>query len=163
MRNIVIKLVVLFAIVLFVIFADQYTKQLVVSQIPLDEGISLWKQFFMLFYVRNYGGAFSIFQNAKYLFLTTGILIPIIISWFFRKKILESYLFTTSISMIVGGAIGNLIDRFRFGYVIDFIKVGTFPVFNVADSFITVGVIFLAILLYIEESKANCDRSNSGA
>jgi signal peptidase II len=82
-----------------------------------------------------------------------GILIPIFLLLFMRKKLGDlRYLIPSA--MIIGGAIGNLIDRLAFGYVIDFLQFGSFPVFNVADSFITTGVILLSFSMLRDDKTA---------
>lgn len=80
-----------------------------------------------------------------------GALVPIYLLYFLRNKLLEIK-YVIPIAMIIGGAIGNLLDRLMFGYVIDFLQFGSFPVFNVADSFITTGVILLAFFMMRDDS-----------
>ncbi len=130
--------------------ADQLTKYLVVQNIPLYSQVPVIDGLFHLTYVRNTGAAFSMFQGMQWLFVVIFALLTIAVIWDFTKQHmpftkLERWL----IVCIYGGGLGNMIDRARFGYVIDMIEVEfmTFPVFNVADCFITCGCILLMIHL----------------
>ncbi len=130
--------------------ADQLTKYLVVQNIPLYGQVSVVDGLFHLTYVRNTGAAFSSFQNMQWLFAIVFVTLTVAIIWDFAKK---SMPFTTLerwlIVCIYAGGLGNMIDRVRFGYVIDMIEVEfmNFAVFNVADCFITCGCILLMVHL----------------
>jgi signal peptidase II len=130
--------------------ADQLTKYLVVQNIPLYGQVSVVDGLFHLTYVRNTGAAFSSFQNMQWLFAIVFVTLTVAIIWDFVKK---SMPFTTLerwlIVCIYAGGLGNMIDRVRFGYVIDMIEVEfmNFAVFNVADCFITCGCILLMVHL----------------
>lgn len=126
--------------------ADQLTKYLVVQNIPLYSQVPAIDGLFHLTYVQNTGAAFSIFQGMQWLFVVIFALLTVAVVWDFAKQRmpftkLERWL----IVCIYAGGLGNMIDRARFGYVIDMIEVEfmTFPVFNVADCFITCGCILL--------------------
>ena len=126
--------------------ADQLTKYLVVQNIELHSQVPVIDGLFHLTYVRNTGAAFSIFQNMQWLFAVVFAVLTIAIIWEFSKKRmpftkLERWL----IVCIYAGGLGNMIDRVRFGYVVDMIEVEfmNFAVFNVADCFITCGCILL--------------------
>ncbi len=150
MKTKLMSAVVFIVAVAIIVVLDRISKQWIVTNIFLNDGFPVIKGFFNIVYVRNFGGAFSILQHKKYLFMVMGIAVPVLLIYFLKDKFSRlSYLIAAS--MIVGGAIGNLIDRFCFGYVIDFLQFGRFPVFNVADSFITVGVTFLAVLMIIDD------------
>ena len=130
--------------------ADQLTKYLVVQKIPLYSHVPVIDGLFHLTYVRNTGAAFSIFQGMQWLFVVIFALLTAAVVWDFTKQRmpftkLERWL----IVCIYAGGLGNMIDRVRLGYVIDMIEVEfmTFPVFNVADCFITCGCILLMIHL----------------
>ena len=130
--------------------ADQLTKYLVVQNIPLYGQVSVVDGLFHLTYVRNTGAAFSSFQNMQWLFAIVFVTLTVAIIWDFAKK---SMPFTTLerwlIVCIYAGGLGNMIDRVRFGYVVDMIEVEfiNFAVFNVADCFITCGCILLMVHL----------------
>ncbi len=131
---------------LIVIFFDQLTKYLVSTRMTLWENIPIIKGFVDLFYVRNTGVGFSLltFKNDFVEYLTLGITGGIIVfSFFWREK---SLFFRLSLGLLIGGAISNnVISRPIFGYVVDFIQIGWWPVFNVADSCVVAGAIGLGI------------------
>ena len=129
-----------------IVAADQFTKYLVLVNIPLQGHVDVWPGVVGLTYVRNYGAAFSSFQGMQWLFAIIFILFTAAIIWEYRK---QSMKFTTfewwCIAAIYGGGLGNMIDRIRFRYVVDMIQTEfmDFPVFNVADCFISCGCIVL--------------------
>ncbi len=126
--------------------ADQITKYLTVANIPLYGEVEVLPGVVGLTYVQNFGAAFSSFQGMQWLFAIIFALFTVAIVWDFWKKRMP---FTTferwCIVAIYGGGLGNMIDRVRLGYVVDMIETQfiTFPVFNVADCFITCGCIAL--------------------
>ena len=126
--------------------ADQVTKYLTVANIPLHADVEVLPGVVGLTYVQNFGAAFSSFQGMQWLFAIIFILFTLAILWEYKKKTLG---FTTfewwCIAAVYGGGLGNMIDRVRLGYVVDMIETRfmEFPVFNVADCFITCGCIAL--------------------
>lgn len=142
----------MFFFVCGVVAADQITKWLTVTRIPLFGQTPAIPHLFHLTNVRNNGAAFSALQGMRWLFLLIFILFAVAIVWEFSKKrwaftMLERW----CIAAIFAGGLGNVIDRVRLGYVIDMIEVEfiSFPVFNVADCFITCGCILLIAHLLI--------------
>jgi signal peptidase II len=141
---------------LFVIVLDQLTKKWIVQYFVVPNGrdpIPLLGPFLELAYVQNSGVAFSLLSSDSIKFLFIAIAIAVIGYLYWRNRENGSLLLKFSFGLVVGGAIGNLIDRFRLGYVVDFIhfhipNVFEFAVFNVADSAISVGVVLLAFLLW---------------
>jgi len=135
-----------------VVVADQLSKLWVVGNIPLHTQIPAIPGLFHLTYVQNTGAAFSSFQGMLWLFILIFAVFTAAIIWEFSKKAMP---FTTverwCIAAIYGGGLGNMIDRIRLGYVVDMIEVEfiRFPVFNVADCFITCGCIALMIHLVL--------------
>jgi len=130
-------------IVTSVIILDQVTKYLALSFLQLNSPFVLVKNFFNLTLVYNCGAAFGLFQNQLLMFVAISVFaIAIILSSLRNKK--NTLMFRLSLSLILGGAIGNLIDRLRFGFVIDFLDFRIWPVFNLADSFITIAAVLLA-------------------
>jgi len=133
-----------------VVAADQITKLLVVANIPLFSSVPAIDGLFHLTYVQNTGAAFSAFEGMQWLFALVFVAFAAWIFWEFSKKRLP---FTTverwAIVAVFAGGLGNMIDRLRLGYVVDMIAVDfmDFPVFNVADCFITCGCIFLMVHL----------------
>ena len=137
---------------LAIIVADAWTKWLVSSRIDLHESIPLIPDFLQLVHVRNTGAAFGIGANADSrivpLLLNLGAIgvFFVVVAYAFRAAVTDRVL-QTGLHLILGGAIGNLIDRFRLGYVVDFVDVFVkshhWPAFNVADSAICIGIALL--------------------
>ena len=131
---------------------DQYTKYLTLTNIPLHGHVDFLPGFLCFTYVQNRGAAFSLLQNAHWLFALVFVGLAIFIVWEFSKKRLPFTNFERwLIVFIFAGGIGNTIDRLRFGYVVDMIETEFihFPVFNVADCFITCGCIALVAHLIL--------------
>ena len=129
-----------------IVAADQITKALVLTYIPLYEQVAVLPGVVGLTYVRNYGAAFSSFQGMQWLFALIFLVFTALIVWEYRKKSMPFTKFERwCIAAVYGGGLGNMIDRLRFGYVVDMIETEfiQFPVFNVADCFITCGCIAL--------------------
>lgn len=158
--NIQRKYLILAVIAGFIIAVDQLIKIYVHANFTLGESVPVIQDIFHITYVRNTGAAFGFFRDAAELFRTIFFLSMPPIACAIILKMLQSVeendmwqIF--SLSMIFGGAIGNYIDRLRFGYVIDFLdfhygSAWSYPAFNVADSAIVCGVIILLTLMYLQ-------------
>jgi signal peptidase II len=138
------KISILIIISFLVILVDRITKVLVTRYIPLNKIVTLIKKVFYLTNVHNVGAAFSILENKTFLLIFFSILFLLLIVFFMYKY--KKYNF--EFAFIIGGLLGNLIDRIIYGYVIDFIGINifkySFPIFNIADSLIVIGaIIFL--------------------
>ncbi|NLJ41633.1 MAG: signal peptidase II [Clostridiales bacterium] len=133
-------------IVLLIVIADQLTKYLASIHLKQITTKELVKGVFNLTYVENSGAAFGILQNQRWIFIVLTVLICGGIIYFLATQSSTDLMLRLSLAMILGGAIGNLIDRIRLGYVIDMLHFTLidFPVFNIADSFVVVGTILLA-------------------
>ncbi len=133
------------------LISDQLTKIWIVQELgpePLVEFRPIMGDWFRLVYSHNTGIAFNLFPNVSPLFTITSLIICGLIIYAYIAYLPNQSLFVqASIGFILGGAVGNIIDRIRLGYVIDFVQVGWWPVFNVADSGITTGAIVLAIYI----------------
>ena len=135
-----------------IVIADQVTKYLTVANIPLYADVPFIPGLLQLTYVQNTGAAFSSFEGQQWLFalvflvFTAGILYE-----YFKKPMSFTALERWCIAAIYAGGLGNMIDRLRLGYVVDMIETTfiEFPVFNVADCFITCGCILLMIHLFL--------------
>ena len=133
-----------------IVAADQITKFLTVAHIPLHGTVEVLPGIVRLTYVQNDGAAFSMFEGQQWLFALIFVAFAAAIIWEFSKKRLP---FTTfdrfCIVAVFAGGLGNMIDRLRMGYVVDMIATEfiNFPVFNVADCFITCGCIILLVHL----------------
>ena len=136
--------------VLGITAADQWTKYLVVQNIRLYDHVPAIPGLFRLTYVRNTGAAFSMLQNQQWLFLVIFLVLTAAIVYdFFKKSMPFTNFERWLIAAIYAGGLGNMIDRVRLGYVVDMIETTfiEFPVFNVADIFITCGCILMMIHL----------------
>lgn len=146
------------AVVVVIILLDQLTKAWILQTLGPNEGTSrpLLGAWLSFTYVKNTGVAFGLFRGIPYFFTITSILISVGAILFYRFQLPNNRPWVQySLGLIVGGAIGNIIDRLRFSYVVDFVHVRWFPgIFNLADSAITIGVIMLAgYLLLFGESR----------
>lgn len=143
-----------FVLLFFII--DLISKQVIVRVIDLYESVCIIPKFFYLTYVRNNGAAFSIFQNQQILIILVTLIALFFVNKFMNDERVNKYE-AFSYSMILGGILGNLFDRLVYGYVIDFLdfRFGSYnyPVFNLADCFIVIGVIILIIYSFIEWRK----------
>jgi signal peptidase II len=135
-----------------IIIADIWTKALVLKSIELHEAIPVIPNFFQLVHVRNTGAAFGLGANASSklvpILLNVGAIgVFCVVAVYALRSAVTERLLQTGLHLILGGAIGNLLDRFRFGYVVDFLDVYVgrhhWPAFNVADSAICVGIALL--------------------
>lgn len=137
---------------------DQYTKYLAIVQLKDQPAIVLWKDVLELQYLENRGSAFGMLQNQKIFILFVGFVFMAVILFFLIKlpKTRKYYVTHVALSAIIAGGLGNMIDRFRFDYVVDFISfvLINFPIFNVADCYIVVFTIllFFLFLFYYKES-----------
>lgn len=136
--------------------ADQLTKYLTVANIPLYGEAPFLPGILKFTYVQNTGAAFSSFQGMQWLFALIFLALTVLIFLeYFKKPLPFSKFDRWCIAAIYGGGLGNMIDRLRLGYVVDMIETEfmTFPVFNVADCFITCGCIALMIhLIFFNKS-----------
>ena len=123
--------------------ADQLTKHLLVGAFVPGESIPLLHPVIYLTYVQNTGAAFGLFKGQQMLFVGLTLLIITWIGWELLTQPAMAPIASWSSALILGGAIGNLMDRVRLGYVIDFLDLRVWPVFNVGDSAITIGVTLL--------------------
>ena len=131
-----------------IVAADQITKYLTVANIALYEDVPFIPGLLQLTYVQNTGAAFSSFEGQQWLFAVIFAVFTVAVIWEFRKNSMGfTPLERWCIVAIYGGGLGNMIDRIRLGYVVDMIetKFIRFPVFNVADCFITCGCIALIV------------------
>lgn len=139
------------------IIADQFTKYLALIYLKDQEPVAIWEDVFQLEYLENRGAAFGLFQERRLFFYLSAVLILGIVIWFYRKVPLNRRFLPLRICavFISAGAIGNLTDRIRLNYVIDFLyfKLIDFPVFNVADIYVTVSaaLFFVLFLFYYKE------------
>ena len=140
------------------VLADQFSKTIVVKTMSLYESIPVIQNFFHFTYITNDGMAFGInFPFGYYIFTSVSILLTLFLFWYLWSVRTHSIVIRLGISFIIAGAIGNLIDRIFLGAVIDFLDfmIGNFHwyVFNLADSYVTVGMVLVLIDSVILEKK----------
>ena len=134
-----------------VVGLDQFTKYLTLVSIPLHGEVPFIPNFLGFTYVQNFGAAFSSFQGQQWLFALIFLAFTVGIVWEYFKKPMGFNKFERwCIAAIYAGGLGNMIDRIRFGYVVDMIQTlfMDFPVFNVADCFITCGCFAMMFSLF---------------
>lgn len=154
-------LVAFFVGLLAIVFLDQLTKYIVVMQLKPVGTLPLLEDVFHLTYVENSGAGFGILQDYTWLLsVVSAVASAALIGYVLVKKPKHAWLML-AVTFLTGGAVGNLIDRVRLGYVIDFLDFRwiNFPVFNVADCFVTVGAVVLAV--YIAFFSGNGDKKTA--
>ncbi|MFW5979847.1 MAG: signal peptidase II [Bacillota bacterium] len=135
-------------VILLTFIADQWLKIITFKNLDPGQSLPIWQDVFHITYVQNTGAAFGILKGKLgfFIVLTLSIIVAI---WLYRIFFLKENLwFDISLGLIIGGAIGNLIDRIRLGYVIDYIDFQIWPVFNLADTAIVIGAGFLIYYLW---------------
>ena len=129
--------------IILVLSIDQVSKAIISSKLSLGQSIPIIKNVLHITFIKNTGAAFGLFKNSTYFFIAVSVTAIIIIGAMLIKSIRNKGFLDIGLILIMSGALGNLIDRVRLGYVIDFIDVRVWPVFNIADSAITIGTILL--------------------
>jgi signal peptidase II len=141
--------VVYFLIALIVFLIDQGTKYLIATRLEIAEQIPVIKDFFFITSHRNRGAAFGILEGQQWFFIVITVIVVAGIVWYLNKARKTRKLLPTALSLVLGGAVGNFIDRILNGEVVDFLMFNfgsyTFPIFNVADSCIVVGVALIIL------------------
>lgn len=141
---------------------DQFTKYLVVGHLKDRPAYVLIRNIFQLEYLENRGAAFGILQNQRVFFYISVLLITAAVIWFYSKVPMEKKYLPLRICavLIFGGAFGNCIDRIRLNYVVDFFyfKLIDFPIFNVADIYVTVAAFLLVILILVYYKEEDLER-----
>jgi signal peptidase II len=136
--------VVYFLIALIVFLIDQGTKYLIATRLEIAEQIPVIKDFFIITSHRNRGAAFGILEGQQWFFIVITVIVVAGIVWYLNKARKTRKLLPTALALVLGGAVGNFLDRILNGEVVDFLMFNfgsyTFPIFNVADSCIVIGV-----------------------
>ena len=154
------------ALIAGVVVLDQLTKMIAERFLKPVDTVPIWENVLHLTYVTNKGAAFGILQNQRWVFLVVSTVAIVLLSYFLWKKRDAHPLLCVALSFIIGGGIGNMIDRTVLGYVIDFIdfRLIHFAVFNGADSFVTVGCVLMAVwLLFYYREKPETPGSDAGS
>ena len=144
-------------IVLLLIALDQLVKSYIVQQIPLGEVRSWIPNFVSLTYLQNRGAAFSMLQDQQWLFAIITLVVMVGAIWYLHEHMEDSLWMVLGLTLIIAGGLGNFIDRVSQGFVVDMFHLDfiNFAIFNVADSYLTVGVIILLIAMLKEEINGN--------
>lgn len=146
----------LFLLVLagIIVAADQWTKDLVRTNLALSETWSPWEwlaPYVRIVHWRNTGAAFGLGQNLNNIFKGLAVVVAIAIIYYFPKVPRQDWVLRVAMGMQLGGALGNFIDRITIGHVTDFVSLGIFPVFNVADASISTGCAILIVGVWVKE------------
>lgn len=151
-RKITIPLMIVLLIVL-----DQLVKWAVVSNIKLGEVKGFVPSIMSLTYLQNTGAAFSILENQQWLFTIITLLVIGGAIWYLIKNIKGSFWLISGLTLIIAGGLGNFIDRLRQGFVVDMFQVDfiNFAVFNVADTYLTFGVLIMLLVIIKEENNGS--------
>lgn len=134
-------------VAILTLVVDRVSKWLVMASLRLGESwnpVAALERYVSLTYVTNTGAVFGLFPDYGGIFMVIAVVVVAAIILYYRHLPGDQWLVQTSLGLQLGGAVGNLIDRLRYGHVIDFIDFKVWPVFNVADSAIVVGVAILA-------------------
>lgn len=134
-----------FFVAFLVFILDRLTKLIILKVLAESQSINVLPGVFHITLVFNKGVAFGLFKDANFFFVPLSIAVILSIIFFVYKNKLIGLAVSAGLGLILGGALGNLTDRIRLGYVVDFLDFRVWPVFNIADSAITIGV---GILLY---------------
>jgi signal peptidase II len=149
----IVKARYLYLIALAVVILDQASKWAVVKQLPFGTSVPVVGDFVYFTTVRNPGGAFGLFQSSAALLMLVTIATIVGIAVTVRRRTALPAVAGVALALLLGGAIGNLIDRVRIHSVVDFIDLRVWPVFNIADSAITVGIVVLAYYILFCEGR----------
>ncbi|GAB4536762.1 MAG: signal peptidase II [Anaerolineae bacterium] len=152
------SLIFLVVVGVVVLALDQLTKVWVLTSLPEGGWWSplpgLWRVI-RITHITNSGAAFGIFPNQGNFFIIVAVVVALAIVLYYRYLPTGNWLVRLSLGLQLGGAIGNLLDRIRYGHVVDFVDIGFWPIFNVADLAIVTGVGILAYCLWHEEQVAH--------
>ena len=144
-------------VIVALIALDQWVKFEIVKNIQLGEVKPFLPKILSLTYLRNTGAAFSILENQQWLFAVITLVVIGAAIWYLSKHIKDSVWLLSALSLIIAGGIGNFIDRMRQGFVVDMFQLDfiNFAIFNVADSYLTIGVLVLIVMMLKEEDNAS--------
>lgn len=148
------------------VFLDQLAKLTVTARLGpsgSSHEVALVGRGIALRYVENTGAAFGLLRGQGVVLSVLAVTVLIVLVVSFRRIVGSSRIRAVAVGLVVGGAAGNLIDRARLGYVVDFVAVGSWPTFNVADSAISVGVVLLAYRLLVADASERAERGGLGA
>ena len=140
-------------VIAVLVAVDQWVKHWIVANFALGEVKTWIKGLVSLTYLQNSGAAFSMLENQQVFFTIVTVLVLGVASWYLYKNIKGSFWMVTSLVLIIAGGIGNFIDRLMQGYVVDMFHLDfmNFAIFNVADAYLSVGVVLLMLVMLKED------------
>ncbi len=144
-----------YIIAALIVITDQAIKYFIHSSMKLSQSIPIINNILNLTYVRNTGAAFSLFVGFSSYLVIIGLVVAAAVVYFHYKGPQSNYYLQIGLAFVLGGSLGNMIDRIIHGYVIDYIDIMIWPVFNLADIMINIGVILIAYKLFAEEEGKN--------
>lgn len=147
------KKTTIFGLGTILVIIDQIIKYVVVRNLAVNDTIPILKNSIELTFVKNTGAAFSILTNATWLITALSVTVFIFLIYYIRKEEKTTKSMGVIFSLLIGGILGNIIDRIRLGYVIDYVSIGRFPIFNFADSCIVIGMVLMIIVVIRGEKK----------
>ncbi|HEX2991063.1 MAG TPA: signal peptidase II [Anaerolineales bacterium] len=166
MKKLVEKYWAILVIAAIIVFLDQWTKGLVRANLPfgatwLPESMQWLSPYARIVHWYNTGAAFGMFKDASMILTVLAFIVIGAILFYYPQVESDDWSLRLALSMQLGGALGNLIDRLTIGHVTDFISVGRFPVFNVADASITIGAVVLFLGVWIRERAEKQQAANT--
>ena len=142
------KYITIFSTAIIIILVDQIAKFLIRINFQLNETLPIIKNIFHLTHIQNTGAGFGILKSQTLILIFISLVVIGVIFYYFDRIKEKEVLLQVLVGFVLAGTIGNLIDRLAYGFVIDFLDFQIWPIFNVADSFVTIGVIGLIIYLW---------------
>lgn len=147
----------LYIIAALVFVLDRLTKILVINSMFLGNSVKVLPDIFHITLVLNNGAAFGLFKDKNIFFLPVSLFVITLIILYARRRGSSMYfIMSSALGLILGGAAGNLADRLRYGHVIDFLDFRVWPVFNIADSAISIGVAILVLKVLLRKRGCKC-------
>ena len=161
----VVNQVLVYLLAATVVLVDQYSKHVVRTQLPLNTSwspVPWMAPFARILYIQNTGAAFGLFKEAGVFFTVVAVIVSVVIVVYTQRLPDGHWWMRVALGMQLGGALGNLVDRLVFHTVTDFISVGNFAIFNVADASISLGVALLALIMWLE-ARHDREQAQGGA
>ena len=141
-----------FIVATAVFFIDRIIKSIISQVLVPAKSVPVIKYFLSLTYVKNQGAAFGLFAGYGAFLIIIGIIISVLIIFYYFEFHRKEWIYKFSLGVILGGSIGNLYDRIVLGHVVDYIDIRVFPVFNFADMMINLGILLLLLKVFIFDS-----------
>ncbi|WP_037325095.1 signal peptidase II [Anaerovibrio sp. RM50] len=142
---------------LIIFIIDQLVKSYVTASMELGQSIPVIKDYFYITYVLNPGAAFGMFANQRVMFIVVAVILCAVVFYFRKQLAKESMMMKYGVSMLAGGAVGNLYDRLQSGLVVDFFDFRVWPVFNIADIAICVGAALIVMDIFRRRNENDTD------